>query len=392
MKLKRGNLYFFLFSIIFILEYVEAAPIGVTPAGYDVNFEPGLSQVFSFYFGIDDTSAKYEVYVLGDLSDYVKISRDELNGPGNVNVLLQLPDKIEKPGVHRIRVGINKIGGGQQGAISVVASVVGVIDVRVPYPGKYAEIQFSATNANVGEPVEFKLTISSLGHETILADSRVELYDSRGKKVDTIDMGTNEISSTETREIVKNVDTKNYAAGSYKAVAVVDYGGEKPASAEADFRLGELFVDIVNHTKEFERGKINKMDIQIESHWNDPIENVYGEVFILGYNIPSFLTPSVNLDKFGKAILTGYFDTTTIDKNKFQAKVVLRYKGKTTEKTVDLRFKREVNKLAVGIMIVSLLIVIVLILLIIINRRRRKEAREDVIKRIIGKNEKKKKK
>jgi len=355
-------------SILFFCSSVYAFA-GVSPAIYEIDFKPGLKQVFDFNFATNP-NINMEIYSEGDLSEYIKLSTKELTGGGNVKALLELPEVIEKPGEHRILIGGKQLIEEGEG-IGAAINIRGVIDVKVPYPGKYAELTFSSTNANAGDPVDFNLIIYSRGKEDINAKASIEIHDSNDKIVEVLDLGQYLIESTQSKQIKKSWDTSKFGAGRYKAVAIVEYGGEKNARIESPFRLGELFVDVISYTEEFERDKINKFDIGIESFWNDPIENVFADVLVFNEagNI-SFLTPSVSLQSFGKSTLMGHFDTTLIEQNKFQAKITLNYEGKTSEKIVDLKFKSEINYIVVGILVVLILIVIFLIVFFVLRSRK----------------------
>ncbi|MFH1425393.1 MAG: hypothetical protein ABIG28_01520, partial [archaeon] len=130
--------------------------------------------------------------------------------------------------------------------------------------------------------------------------------------------------------------------------------------AEDDFRLGDLFVDIINYTKEFRRGQINPMHIDIESGWNDPISEVYATGKVAGYPGVEFQTASVVLKPWAKGRLVGHFDTTTIndEAEEFEMELVLHYGDRTSEERVVLGFvEEEVNYLLWGGIIVGVLLV-----------------------------------
>ena len=377
-SIRGGLIYIFLILILsFSGFYRVDAYVGLTPAGYSLDFQPNLKQVFNFNFFSDDPEIKFNISVSGDLKQYVELNRDELSGSGNINVLLKLPKKIDKPGVHRIYIEGTQQPKKDQGTLGIVASLRGIIDIRVPYPGKYAEMEFNAENANAGEPINFKLKIYSRGDDGIVTTSYIEIYDFKNKSVATLPIGINEVASTQSIDIVKEWDTKGIAPGRYGARAFVEYSGEK-IDSWANFRLGELYVDVVDYKKEFEKGKINPINIDIESFWNDPIENVYGEITILNHEstIPTFSTPSVDLQGFERKTIVGHFDTTTIEENKFKAKVVLHYSGKTTEKIINLRFKREVNYYVIGGIAGGIILLIVIIVLVLWIRKLKKTVKK----------------
>ena len=373
--MKKREMVFVLYLIISVnvLHLASAAMAGVSPGIYAVNFEPNLKTIAAFNF-MSDGDSVFEVYVEGDLAKYVKLDPEELVGGGTVAVILDLPSKIDVPGNHVLHIGARQAPGGE-GGIGISANPQGTIIVIVPYPGKYATVSLSANNANVGEPVKFNAIATSLGKEDINAYAILDIISMKEKKqVDRIDFGSRFIPSTKSEQFYRELETKNYKAGNYNATIIVTYGGEKPAKESVIFKLGELFVDILSYSNDFERGKINRFNIEAESFWNDPIENLYANVTILDYNI-TFLTPSIDIAPWSKAFLTGYFDTTPIQEKKFKAKITLSYQDKTTEKVVDLRFKSKISILTYaiigGIVFVAILLAIAIILLI-----RRKNAKE----------------
>lgn len=374
------NFYVILILVIFLSPNINAY-LGVTPAIQEINFEPGLTKGFTFNFRTDQ-GTELDIFAEGDLAKYVKLSTKKLVGGGNVKVLLEFPEKIEKPGLHRISIGAREIIKKEGGAVGAAIDLRAVIKVRVPYPGEYAEIKFSTSNANQGEDIYFNLKIYSRGEKTIFTNSYVEIYKLtetsnifRKSKiqedlVETLNLGTNSIDSTKSVEIKKSWDTTNQVSGKYKAVGIVEYG-EQRVDKGTGFKIGELYIEVVNYTKEFEKDKINKFDITIESFWNDPIEDIFANVSIIDSDI-SFLTPSINVDGFSKNILTGHLDTSSIEDSKFKAKIVLYYSEKTTEKIVDLRFKREINYLLIGI-IIGIIVIITLLATILIKMRKSKK-------------------
>ena len=360
---------------------VDAASFGVSPAIYEIDFVPGLEKSFKFNFVGDNPNLEYVVNVTGDLAEYVSLDKYEYKGQaGEVTAFLKLPQNIEVPGPHRIFVGaLSKTDNSGRGgtSIGITTRVNGVIKVLVPYPGQYADLDFQVNDANAGEKVAYKLIIYSRGKETIITQSRIEIYDSADKRVGVFDIGSDIIPSTENVEINLDLDVSNLGSGTYKAVAIVSYAGEEKR-ADDTFRLGELFVDIVNYTTEFDRDKINPIFIDIVSGWNDPIKGVFATGKVKGNNDVSFETPSLELRPWSEGRLIGYFDTTSIEEDEFQMDLVLHYEDKTTEKTVDLRFrKKEFNYFLWGGISLGILIVIGFLILIVtkLNRLKNKSGK-----------------
>jgi len=295
--------FIFLFALIVISEVY--AIVGVSPASYTVNFEPNLERTFSFGF-IFDEGAESEVYTAGALTEYVTINKESLKGSGEVVATLKLPESIEQPGEHRIFIGAKQIPSGTAG-IGIVGNARGVIKVIVPYPGKYAEVIFEASNANAGEPVDFSVMIDNKGKEELDVGVSIEITDSSKEITETLDFENIIIPISGSEKLTRQLDTTNYKPGDYNATAIVRYGKES-IEREAVFRLGELYVGISNYSAEFEKNKINKFEIEAESFWNDVINNLFANISIKGYNI-EFLTPSIDLAPWTKSKLTGWVVT-----------------------------------------------------------------------------------
>ncbi len=356
---KRVIIGLFVLFVIGYLNFVQAS-FGVSPGKYEVDFSPGLKQEFVFGF-IFDKDAEAEVYVAGNLKDYVKLNTNKLVGGGLVKVTINLPNKIETPGINNIEIGAKQFSSPGSG-ITLAGHVIARIEVKVPYPGKYAEVRLYSPNANAGDHINFTITIDNLGTDTIIAESKLKILDFQNNSKDIIKVSTDVIESKKSETKLISYETTDYKPGDYKAIVIVEYGGKKPVEDEKKFRLGELYVNISNHTREFIKHKINRFDIKVESLWNDPIYNLYSNVSIINYDI-SFVTPSIKLEPWSRNDLTGFFDTSEIKENKFKANITLFYHEKLSSEVVDLAFEKSFNY---SLYIVIGVILIILVLLGII--------------------------
>lgn len=361
-----------IFIAIIILSWQVSAIIGVSPGIYEVNFEPGLKESYLFSYTFDE-GVKSEVYAEGDLAEYVTLSTDSLVGGGQVIATIELPGYIEEPGNHRIFIGAMQKAEEEEGGVGVglVGNVRGVILVKVPYPGKYALIsEFYADNANQGEPINLTLHVNSLGDQGITANAFVEIFDESNSSLEIVHLGTDYLEPREKKIFRKQFQTTNSKAGDYIARAIVKYDAGE-LTKEAKFRLGTLYVGISNYTEEFTKNKINRFDIEIESFWNNKIKNVYSKVNIIGSEI-EFLTPSLDLSPWQKTVLSGFFDASEIEEDRFQANITLYYSDKTTNKIVDLKFRHETDYLLyaiifggvfIGILVISVIIVTIVLII-----------------------------
>jgi len=361
--MKKRAIIFFTLIILINLSFISA--LGIGPGKQTVDYEPGLELTYSFKVYADE-GQEVEIYATGEFADLVKFDKKSLIGNGHFTITIKLPDKIEKPGDHNILIGVKEkiIKGGT--AVGTAVDIRTPIAVKVPYPGKYAEISLITNNANVGIPIEFKVKVASMGQEPILAKTSIDIY-SAEEKIQTLDLGNRVIANQEEETFIGILETTTYKPGPYRAIANVDYQ-EGKAKEEKGFKIGHLFVEIGNYTKEMVKEGIKPFKIEVQSAWNDPIENVHGEVYILknNKNITNFLTPSTNLKPWEKKTLQGYIDTGVLSLGTYDLKIKLNYKGNSTIAEGKLKVK---EKSSYTLYLVTASILVLITLFIIFKNR-----------------------
>lgn len=324
--------------LIFLCSGVFAA-LGVDPRSYEVDFEPGLTKNFSFDFVLDNILT--DLYIKGDLADYVSLNKNKISGNENVVVLLNLPLEISTPGINQIDI--------------VAGDVVAAIKIKVPYPEKFVELELSAPNVNAGEDVDINLKIINKGIKTMNINYILEIYKG-DEKIETIKKTQNEfLNISKTLNYVVSLDTSNYPAGNYNAVALVNYD-ENIARTENLFRLGELSIRILNYTKVFRENKIDKFEIDVESLWNSDIKNLYAKVRILDSDV-GFDTPIVRLNAWEEKTLEGFFDTKSVSNYNILANITLYYNDKSSSKIVELKILKGFDYVLYIVVLISLIIV-----------------------------------
>ncbi len=365
--MKKTEVILLLLLMVIFISCKVSAVVGVSPGLYEVNFQPGLKESYIFSYTFDE-GVVADVYVKGDLAEYVTLNTNQLVGSGGVMATLQLPDQIEIPGDHKIYIGA-KQSTSSGGTVGIVGNVRGIILVKVPYPGTYASIDyFQVVNANQGDPVNFTLKVDNLGKEAVNLEAYIEVYNDEDTSIEILPLGNIYLNPKEEHLFKKSLETTNYKSGNYRARAVLKYeGGE--LTEETEFKIGTLNVAISNYTKEVMRNKISPFDVEIESFWNNKIPKVYAEVKIIGYD-KEFLTPSLDLNPWQKTKLSGFFDTTGIEEDKFQANITVHYAGKQTNQIVDVKFKKETDYtlyaligggIFLGILLISIIIAMIIL-------------------------------
>ena len=327
-KKKGVNLIFILFLVsLFSINIVLS--LGISPAKKYVEFIPNLELEYDFKI-FADQNQKVELYKKGDFADFAIIDKKSIVGNGIFNVKIKLPEKASKPGPNILLIGAREVIG-EEGGLSASVAVQAPIKIMVPYPGKYVELNLITTNANRGQNMKFEVIVYSRGEEAITALTSIDIFDINDNKVKKINFETVKIAGQNSHEFTKFFNTSIFSPGDYKAVASVNYG-EKIVKAESKFRIGKLFVKITNFTREIIKEGIKQFNIEIESLWNDPIENVFAEVYFSKENkeLIDFQTPSNNLKPWEKTTITGYVDTDKLELGNYNTKIVLNYNNKTT--------------------------------------------------------------
>ncbi len=373
MNKKKSVINFFLVFIIFLFLMEGVFSLGVSPSSKQFNFQPGFEKIINYRVLGIDSDKELSLYVSGDLSKYVKLDRDSMKGPGEFSAIIELPDHIENPGPNKIFVAIREEVDKEISTMIAVSVVVkSIIVIHVPYPGKYLETKLISSNANIGEPIKFDLEVISRGDEDLIINPKIDIFSDQ-KLLETLVFQERDLASQEKIKLKKFLDTSNYNAGEYKAVATVNYGGAKPSIREADFKIGDLSIDILNYSKKIIIDKISRFNLELESGWNDPIQGLYADVSILrGLNeLVGFETTTTQLTPWQKKTIVGYFDATNITEGFYDANITLTYYGKDKSRTSNELVKIEFIKKPFNMMIVVYILVglIVLVIVLILLRK-----------------------
>jgi len=372
---RRFIQFIFVFVIfIFLINFVSA--LGVSPAKVEANFVPGFETEITYTVSHNNPSTEFELYVAGDLNDSVKLDKDKLVGGGSFTASVNLPMIIEKPGGHRILIGVKEVVSEKDLEVSgamirTSVTIQAVIDINVPYPGKYIETSLSSHNVNSGEPVNFKLGIISKGKEDVSVTPKIDI-NFGNKTIETLYFMNREIKSQEKIELEKSLDTSGYNPGTYSALAIVDYG--KLAISESTFKIGELSINLVNYTKQIEIGGIQRLNLEIESGWNDNIDGVYAEIFIFNNSgtFAEFETSSTTLEPWERKNIVGFFETDNFEKGFYSANLTFIYYGKNVGKSsselIEIEFIEKESSVKMILFIVAGIILLIVILLIVIKK------------------------
>ncbi|RMD45658.1 hypothetical protein D6829_01680 [Candidatus Pacearchaeota archaeon] len=360
--------------LVFLMGYVSAGAVGLSPASKYLFFEPNKEINFSFsVFG--DGNETIEVSLGGDLAKYAELSESIFNGSGNFYVRLLLPEKLEKPGINYLYVSASEKREASKSSGSFIGSRAitrAVIKVFSPYPGKYVEGTFKVDDINEGENTRVHFDIRNLGTENLYIQPIVEIYpESRSKVLLRREFNKTFVKSKETLKVNETLETKHFSSGDYATSGIVEYGGEILV-LNGTFRVGKKAVKIEDYDYGFYTGKINRFNVVVKSLWNSPMKNVFYRISIIKDNIvvASFYSPSVSLKPWEKKILTGYFDATNFSAGRYIADIIIRFDGSTERKTVAVYLANPPKKknyyleIFIGLVIAIFLCIITIIYLV----------------------------
>jgi len=338
---KQTSFSLFLFILLFSL---NASALGIAPSriGY-INFEPNLTLERDVYvFNSEHYDFPVEMELGGDLAQYANLSEYNFvlspkgtEGEGRLLTLnVRLPEKLDEPGEHIIKVGALQAPptGVPAGALAARVKVGTGLYVFLPYPGKYIDADLAIENARVNESVKFKISITHRGNLTINEISGVvEVYNSEGKKAANLLTNKGPLEPDNSIELETFWNAVDVNPGNYKALAIIDYDGIKK-EIEKDFRVGSPNVKIINITSaSIVNGTVGKIIAQVRSYWDEPILNVYISISIKrGEYSKTVQSPSVDLDKFSEANLEIYWDTAdAAGPGDYPANVTVHYLNET---------------------------------------------------------------
>jgi len=370
---KRLTLGFNLGIVIILNLCFVSASLGISPAKIITDFEPGNKFFVEFQVRGAGSDQQLDVSAEGDFAEHVTFDKTSLVGREAFTVYVDLPSIAEKPGDNKLFIMVAENFTGE-GGVAAKLKVGALILIRVPYPGRYAEIRsLGISEVNEQEPVEYSLVVDNFGSETVYVNSKVKVY-SEDKILEVYDFDSKLISPKESATFNK-VISEGYEDGVYLANAIIDYGeGEKNLSKT--FQIGTLFVDVLNWSSEFIFGKINEFEIEVKSMWNNEISFVYAEVNITKKDeqVDFFKTPTIFLRKQESGFLKGFLNAENLKKGKYKAEINLFYDGESSQKIVDIQLKspkEPINKIyLIGGGIIAFLIL--LIVYILFKRGRKK--------------------
>jgi len=327
MKVKTLTTLFFFFLLLPPL----VLSIGVSPARYEVDFEPGLTKEFSFEV-VNNAGYPLEASISadGDLAQYVTFSTRTLplkeEPRGTFTATLTLPDVIEQPGRHIIRITIVESPDKTVGMVARTAVIPWII-VHVPYPGKYAEIKsFTVAEGkrgvNEGENTPISFSIINRGKEDITGSTAtIYLKEDNGEIIDRVKYDDITIRGGDTYTKNLELTTNTLLPGDYKAQLVYEYE-DKTLEQEKSFTVGTFDVVMTDYPHEVIKKGIVPFEITVRNMWKG---DVYAEAVVNIEGTREAKTPRERFGSFAQHKLIAYLDTEPLSLGEHTGEVQLLF-------------------------------------------------------------------
>lgn len=330
--MKRGII---LIAVAIILIMPSIMALGVVPGKLIIPYAPLREEEIIF-----DVWGPTSVEAETDCPDIITINETiEATDENRAKIVAQikLPEKMT-PGKNTCGVIITKKQANGTQTLGTAVKIIAVIEIDVPYPGRYAIMSLNAPNAMPNEDLGIYTTITNLGTEELDVQADIIIKDYKNNTINTRKTNRGRLGSKESGNFGVTFNAGTLESGKYIAKAIYDYGTEI-ISAEKPFVIGQLQLELNDYTKEISSNSISPFQVKATSLWGNPLENVYAEIKIFGKDgnvTSSAKMPSITIGPYGTETIDGFIDARRIapgnysteiilhaDKNEFMNKVII---------------------------------------------------------------------
>lgn len=284
--------------------------------------EPGFESP-EYHYQIIPTSSEtmdYTIFTEGYLSEYITIDQtDKIRIAPNeypfINAKVKIPDDLDittlEPGLHKpvIRLYENPIQQGGSG-VTVRTGVKIIIEMLVLYDNKFLQIDnLNIPDINDDQFLSAEVKVSNFGKESLNSiKAIIEILDQQDNLITSFETDETSLASPNSVTL-HGLTTQKFQSGAYKAKAKVIWDGQT-SEIKSNFKVGTMDVKINSFTQEIEKGKINEFSMQVESIWNNQIENLYG---VIDFNGEQIQTASITLEPWKINTLKLFINTEAVE-------------------------------------------------------------------------------
>lgn len=331
--------FFFLLFLVTILFATQVSAIGISPPKIVEDFESGETLTFTYYLINKGQPTDADIEIHGSaLSQYVSIEENKVRlsqGVTPIELTVALPDYNDVPNAYgeqiiKIFVAEKPSGGA---SFSAVTAVEGWLVFNVPTPGEYGEIS-KLHIPTVVEGTNTSATITIKNRGTIPLQNKralIEIIDVHNSVVDTISLPA--VSVSDEKIVSVDIPSALYDPAKYKATAKFFFDEQKlPAERSETFFVGDTDIQLISHTRALQEGKINKVNLQFQSLWGDPLTSVRAIIFDFEGNEQPL--PVIDFKAFEETTVQAFIDVPYLNESPFNVNT----SNHTVKTTVTLQF------------------------------------------------------
>ena len=364
--------------IIFLSNNVYS--LGISPGKLEMDFQPGLEQEFDYYVVNDgDSLVRVNISLTeGDFSEYVSIDTTEMEvNPGDAKlfkVFLDLPESLEKPGENKVKIIVSELPTDDEGEgtfISSLIQIIGNIVIHVPYEGQFLSSELQIGDSTLGEDIVSHVTLKNLGLEHVASYSgEITLSDFDGNVIGSKIFDGNLSAQDEIKRwflITPNINS----SGEYLGEVKIEYS-DKTSYDNVTFRVGDLYIELLDYPKELISDQINIYSINVKSNWNEEIQNSFAQ---LNLEVPGKLvsskSESFNIGPWKEQEIKMFVDLSGVEPGDYNAVLSLNYGDRSTIEEFKINIKDDKNLNQI-LFIGGALIILILITIFYLKNRNKK--------------------
>jgi len=341
-KLKWNLKVFLIIIMLFALIY-QAHALGIAPSRNIIDYDTAEHTYNVRIINNEHKDMTLMVYAEGELQDYVttptsKIEMKSSEEEKEFSYKLKLPENLE-PGTRNLDIIVLELSENTDSNAMILSkmSMKHQLMVNVPYPGIYAEGVVYITEAN-SDSVTITTNIVNKGLQPInTASGDIIIKGPTNKELARIKTDSaGNIAPQSYGQLVNSWTAPE--PGEYYAEVVINYDG-KQFIAKKTFTIGNQEIDIKSlQVKNFKLGTVAKFDIDLVNNWNQPINDVYGEIEILdkqGNTLDKVKTVNIELPAYTTTTVSTFWDATNVKVGEYDIKAVVHYIDKTKERVFN---------------------------------------------------------
>ena len=338
-----------------------ALAFGVAPSRDIADYSPGRQAFTLRLLNSDALFARVKITLDGDLAPYASLSQeaslseetlqmDAAQAEIPVTYTLDLPAGLQlQPGIRTLIIRAVQQSPPGIGTVQVSTEIDYELQVRVPYPGVYAQGSLFVLAAEPHRPITFVVPLYNRGSQDFMAEGAVFMTESddAGKQVPR---GSARFSlrpiAAGTGERLEATFGPGLDAGVYDATANMTYQDknqdekdktqDKNLLLEQPFTVGSVFINITHiGVGTFTLGTIARFDMTLASNWNAPITPVFAQIAVqdnASRTVARVPTENISLASRNSSLISAYWDTAGSSAGIYMLNVTVHYAGKAHEK------------------------------------------------------------